>query len=76
MFSLLERFYDAVDGDISVQNQSIYTLRRESLRGLIAYVEQSSPILGGTLRGNLLVGIGHATDEQCIDVLSRGLLHG
>jgi ATP-binding cassette subfamily B protein len=71
MFSLLERFYEPSSGDVLVGEQSIYSLRRSELRDLIAYVEQSSPVMGGTLRDNLLVGVKDASDDECHEVLSR-----
>lgn len=71
MFSLIERFYDASAGDIVVGDRTVYSMSRRALREQIAYVEQASPVLGGTLRENLLLGAEHASDQDCIDVLSR-----
>lgn len=66
---LIERFYDISSGSIKVFGRDYRTLSREELRKNIAYVEQNSPLVAGTVLENLKLGNSHATIEQCIEVL-------
>lgn len=44
-------------------------MTREELRSQLAYVEQDSPALSGTLRDNLTLGMSNISDRQCEDIL-------
>ncbi|MFF0745199.1 ABC transporter ATP-binding protein [Streptomyces sp. NPDC004111] len=74
VFSLLQRFYEPDGGSIHLDSTDISTLTRADLRRRIAYVEQDSPMLAGTLRENLLYSAPGATDAEIADVLRRTLL--
>ncbi|MGW6583075.1 ABC transporter ATP-binding protein [Streptomyces globisporus] len=76
VFSLIQRFYDTEDGRILLDDTDIRSLGRAELRRRIAYVEQDSPMLAGTLRENLLYSAPDASDEAVADVLRRTLLDG
>ncbi|ALU95136.1 ABC transporter ATP-binding protein [Streptomyces globisporus C-1027] len=76
VFSLIQRFYDTEDGRILLDGTDIRSLGRAELRRRIAYVEQDSPMLAGTLRENLLYSAPDASDEAVADVLRRTLLDG
>ncbi|WNF27939.1 ABC transporter ATP-binding protein [Streptomyces sp. C11-1] len=76
VFSLIQRFYDTDDGRILLDDTDIRSLGRAELRRRIAYVEQDSPMLAGTLRENLLYSAPDASDEAVADVLRRTLLDG
>ncbi|WP_240796643.1 ABC transporter ATP-binding protein [Streptomyces sp. RFCAC02] len=54
VFSLLERFYDATSGRITVDGRDVTEWDLGRLRAAIGYVEQDAPVLSGTLRENLL----------------------
>ena len=69
MFALLERFYEPAIGSIRLGGTNISEAARHDLRNRIAYVEQSSPILAGTIRENLLLGGTIATDHECVKAL-------
>ena len=71
ILSLIERFYDATSGTISVGGHDIRTLDRHELRSSIGYVEQDAPVLAGTVRDNLTLGAPGATDEECLAVLAE-----
>ncbi|MFE8912606.1 ABC transporter ATP-binding protein [Streptomyces globisporus] len=76
VFSLIQRFYDTEGGRILLDDTDIRSLGRAELRRRIAYVEQDSPMLAGTLRENLLYSAPDAGDEAVADVLRRTLLDG
>ena len=71
ILSLIERFYDATSGAITVGGHEIHTLDRSELRSAIGYVEQDAPVLAGTIRDNLTLGASDATDEECLAVLAE-----
>ncbi len=71
VFSLIERFYEPDSGTITVDGRDIRDWPLAELRATIGYVEQDAPVLAGTLRENLLIGIPDAGDEQIRDVLRR-----
>ncbi|MFF3612636.1 ABC transporter ATP-binding protein [Streptomyces sp. NPDC002580] len=76
VFSLIQRFYDLDGGSIRLDGTDIRSLSRAELRRRIAYVEQDSPMLAGTLRENLLYSAPDATDEAVAEVLRKTLLDG
>jgi ATP-binding cassette subfamily C protein CydC len=62
--SLMVRFWNPAQGDISIGGQSIDKLDPEELRRNIAVVSQRTYIFGQTIRKNLLLAAPNATDEQ------------
>ncbi len=71
VLQLIERFYAISAGQIKVLGKDITEYDREELRDLLAYVEQDSPVLSGTLRENLTLGANTATDEECFQALEQ-----
>ncbi len=69
VLQLIERFYEPNDGNILILDKQILEYNRTNLRSHITYIEQDSPILSGTLRENLLMGIDNRTDKDCIQAL-------
>ena len=69
VFSLIERFYDADDGRVLVDETDVRDWPIAGLRAAIGYVEQDAPVLSGTLRENLLFGAPSATEEDLQQVL-------
>ncbi|MGH3311069.1 MAG: ABC transporter ATP-binding protein [Streptomyces sp.] len=69
MFALLQRFYDPTSGQIVIDGTDIESLRRAEVRRRIAYVEQDSPVLAGTLEDNLRYAATGATDEDIAEAL-------
>ncbi|MFD7831353.1 ABC transporter ATP-binding protein [Kitasatospora sp. NPDC059803] len=74
LFSLLQRFYDPEGGSIRLDGTDVRAVPRAELRRRIAYVEQDSPMLAGTLRENLLYAAPDAAEDEIADVLRRTLL--
>jgi ATP-binding cassette subfamily B protein len=69
ILSLIERFYDPTSGAVRVGGADVRTLDRRDLRSRIGYVEQDAPVLAGTIRDNLTLGVPEATDDDCRRVL-------
>ncbi len=73
---LAQRLWDPDAGSIRVDGIDLRDLDDDDLRARIAVVPQSSPLLRGTIRSNILLGDPDAT-EQMIAAAARsaGLLH-
>jgi ABC-type multidrug transport system fused ATPase/permease subunit len=76
LFSLVERFYEPTAGRILLGGDDISGQPRELVRQQIAYVEQDTPMLAGTLRENLTYAAPDADDAAIVDVLERTQLAG
>lgn len=57
LFSLIERFYIPTNGGIYYDREDIRNIPLKEWRSKIAYVEQSSPIISGTIFDNLVYGL-------------------
>ncbi|WP_406341140.1 ABC transporter ATP-binding protein [Streptomyces sp. NBC_00648] len=68
-FSLIERFYEPDAGRVSLDGRDVRDWPLAELRANIGYVEQDSPVLAGTLRDNLTLGVGEATPDQLRHIL-------
>ncbi|WP_314176663.1 ABC transporter ATP-binding protein [Streptomyces winkii] len=69
MFALLQRFYDPTAGQIIIDGVDIETMRRAEVRRRIAYVEQDSPVMAGTLEDNLKYSATNASDADIAEAL-------
>ncbi|MFC4492534.1 ABC transporter ATP-binding protein [Streptomyces ovatisporus] len=69
MFALLQRFYDPTAGRIIIDGVDIETMRRAEVRRRIAYVEQDSPVMAGTLEDNLKYSATNASEEDIAEAL-------
>lgn len=70
IFSLLERFYTADNGEIKVDNEAIENINLHSWRKQVGYVSQDSAIFSGSIRDNLQYGLDETLSD---DALWRGL---
>ncbi|UUX33860.1 ABC transporter ATP-binding protein [Fundicoccus culcitae] len=71
IIQLLTKTYDASDGIIWFNENSLDTRSRNQLRNEISIVPQKANLFKGTIRSNLLVGNPEASDEelwQALDV--------
>ncbi len=64
ILNLIPRFYDAQSGDITIDNQSIYKIKIESLRKEISMVSQETTLFDDTIKNNIKYANEHATDEE------------
>ncbi|WP_108988428.1 ABC transporter ATP-binding protein [Streptomyces coelicoflavus] len=76
VFSLIERFYDPVSGEITLDGRSLGEWELAALRAAIGYVEQDAPVLSGSLRDNLLLGHPEADEGALTTVLKTTRLDG
>lgn len=67
--ALIERFYDATSGTVSVGGVDVRALDRLALRAQLGYVEQDAPTLAGTIADNLRLASPDASDAACERVL-------
>jgi ATP-binding cassette subfamily B protein len=66
MASLIPRFYDVVEGAITLDGHDIRDLTLKSLRQQISIVRQEVFLFHGTVRENILFGRPGATEEEMI----------
>ncbi|MEW7290474.1 ABC transporter ATP-binding protein [Aquimarina sp. 2304DJ70-9] len=67
--NLVTRFYDVNKGAITIDDQNIKDLTKNSLRSLMGLVTQDSILFNDTVKNNVLLGKQNATDEEVIDAL-------
>jgi len=69
LFSLILRFLEPQGGDLLLDGHPYATYSHEQVRKRLAYVEQETPIVPGTIRENLLYTHPDATDAEVRQVL-------
>ncbi|WP_010269210.1 ABC transporter ATP-binding protein [Paenibacillus senegalensis] len=74
LFSLIERFYVPQSGEIRYGNTLIADIPLEKWRSKIAYVSQESPVMAGTIKDNLLYGLGSVDESKIDDALEQANL--
>ena len=67
--SLLNRFYDVLDGSIEIDDIDIRTVTQNSLHSRIGLVLQDPFLFMGTVKDNIRYGCQNATDEEIIGAL-------
>jgi ATP-binding cassette subfamily B protein/subfamily B ATP-binding cassette protein MsbA len=73
--SLIPRFYDVVEGSISLDGHDIRDLTLQSLRKQISIVLQDVFLFHGTARENILFGRPGATEEEMIEAAKVANAH-
>jgi len=66
ILNLIPRFYNAHNGDIKIDNQSIYDSKIYSLRKNISLVSQDTTLFDDTVRNNISYANLDASDEEII----------
>lgn len=69
LFSLVLRFLEPTQGELLLDGRPYRDLTHDDIRARLAYVEQDTPIVPGTIRDNLLLSRPDATDEELRRVL-------
>ena len=64
ILNLIPRFFNCSEGDILIDNQSIYRSTVQSLRKSISLVSQDTTLFDNTIRSNIAYGDTNATDEE------------
>ena len=75
MFSLVQRFYDVLDGSIRVDGIDIRDVAVTELRQRFAYVEQEPTIFAGTIAENIRFGKPDASDAEIEAAARAALVH-
>ncbi|MCL2605082.1 MAG: ABC transporter ATP-binding protein/permease [Defluviitaleaceae bacterium] len=66
--SLLLRFYDVVEGSVTVDGLDIRGVRQKDLRDKIGFVPQKGQLLTGTIESNIKYGNPSATEEEMVKI--------
>ena len=69
--SLIPRFYDVTDGQITIDGQDIREVTLSSLRNQIGVVQQEVYLFSGTILENIAYGKPGATKEEVIQAAKR-----
>lgn len=64
LVNLILRFFDAEQGDIRIDGQSIRNVDQDSLRAAIGMVSQQASLLNRSVRDNIALGREGATDDE------------
>ncbi len=75
IINLLMRFYDVDAGDITVDDGSIYSVPRDSLRKAYTMVLQETWLFGGTVYENIAYGKEGVTKEQVVAAAKAAKIH-
>lgn len=75
LVSLLARFYDTQEGDITIDGRSIRSVTQESLRSHIGMVLQDNILFSGSVRENIMLGNPEAAEEQIVAAARKANAH-
>jgi len=67
ILNLIPRFYNILDGDIKIDNQSIYNTKIFSLRKNISIVSQDTTLFDDTIKNNIAYANLDASNEEIIE---------
>ncbi|AEY68051.1 ABC transporter ATP-binding protein [Clostridium sp. BNL1100] len=73
--SLLPRFYDVTDGQITIDGKDIRDVTLKSLRNCIGIVQQDVYLFAGSIRENIAYGKPDASDEEIIQAARNANIH-
>ena len=73
--SLLPRFYEISEGQITIDGQNIRDVKLASLRQNIGIVQQDVYLFAGTIMDNIRYGKFDATDEEVIEAAKKANAH-
>ncbi|MFS0838494.1 ABC transporter ATP-binding protein [Paenibacillus sp. 1P03SA] len=72
--SLLPRFYEVTEGEITIDGIDVREMKLQSLRAHIGIVQQEVFLFDGTIRENIAYGKLGASDEEIWDAAKRAQL--
>jgi len=73
--NLLPRFYDATDGEVTIDGRDVREFTLESLRRNIGIVQQDIFLFSATIRDNIAYGVANASLEDVISAAKIAQLH-
>ena len=71
ILNLIPRFFNRNEGDILIDDQSIYGLTINSLRKNISLVSQDTTLFDDTIRNNIAYANKNATDDEIFDAAKK-----
>ena len=71
ILNLIPRFYDCDEGDIKIDNQSIYSIKIKDLRKNISLVTQDVTLFDDTIKNNILYANSTASEKEFFDVARK-----
>ncbi len=75
MVDLVPRFYDVVQGEITIDGVNVKDMKVSSLRALIGNVNQEAILFNDTFYNNITFGVENATMEQVIEAAKIANAH-
>lgn len=75
IISLIPRFYDVSEGQITIGNHDIRDIKLELLRKSIGIVQQDVFMFHGTIKDNILYGNPDADDDSIIEAAKQAYIH-
>jgi len=73
--SLLPRFYDPKEGEITINGMDLRALRKKQLRDHISIVSQDTVLFDETVAENIRIGKPHASDEEVENAAKQAQAH-
>ena len=73
LLSLLERFYDANEGEVNFLGQDIKSYKLSAFRSQVAFVSQKPQLFKGTIASNLLLANPKASSKEIEEALKDSL---
>ena len=67
ILNLIPRFFNCTEGDILIDDQSIYKIKLNSLRKNISLVSQDTTLFDDTIKNNIAYANENATDNEIIE---------
>ena len=71
ILNLIPRFYDCTSGNISIDGQSIYSVKIKNLRNNISVVTQDTTLFDDTIKNNILYANSNASEEEIKEVAEK-----
>ena len=75
ILNLIPRFFNSTDGDILIDEQSIYKTTVSSLRKNISMVSQDTTLFDDTIKNNISYGNPLASEEEIINAAKNSFAH-
>ena len=72
---LIPRFYDVLDGSVSIDGQDVRDITLHSLRANIGIVQQEVFLFAGSIRDNIRYGNIAADDNEIIEAAKQAEIH-
>ncbi|MGH7258747.1 MAG: ABC transporter ATP-binding protein [Nitrospiraceae bacterium] len=75
MINLLHRFYDTIEGAITIDGYDLRKVRLDSLYRQVGLVPQETILFGGTIMENIRYGREPATEDEILDASKAAHAH-